>query len=162
MNSKFASPALAPIVGYLDGIRKLAELYPSKFNLRSVVNTKRRIDGRTPLHVLCRLGLDSHDGAKIPAPNEELLVAVVSALISSGADIEARTKREVTPLLDAMASAACPRVVEMLLTHGADANVSCKGRRPFCGSNFRREKIREVLEKFRATVGEGLPPSLEE
>ncbi|XP_054616072.1 ankyrin repeat and SOCS box protein 16 isoform X2 [Dunckerocampus dactyliophorus] len=119
------------------------------------VNVRARESRLTPLHVAALRGLDEHvelllaRGADVLATNREgetpLNAAcsraerpseagryrrVVQSLLDAGADPQTAGKKLHTPLHNACAN-CCPRIVELLLQHGAKADVSnCAGYTP--------------------------------
>lgn len=106
----------------------------------------------TPLHVAARRGLEEHvqlflsHGADVLATNREgetplnaacsgaerpseagRYLRVVQKLLDAGADAQTAGRKQHTPLHNACAN-CCPRIVDLLLQHGAKADVTnCAG-----------------------------------
>ncbi|XP_070838057.1 ankyrin repeat and SOCS box protein 16 [Chaetodon trifascialis] len=119
------------------------------------VNVRMRESRLTPLHVAARRGLDEHvelllsHGADVLATNREgetplnaacsgaerpseagRYLRVVQKLLDAGADPRTAGRKQHTPLHNACANCS-PRIVNLLLQHGAKADVAnCAGYTP--------------------------------
>uniref|UniRef100_A0A3Q0RIW8 Ankyrin repeat and SOCS box containing 16 n=1 Tax=Amphilophus citrinellus TaxID=61819 RepID=A0A3Q0RIW8_AMPCI len=119
------------------------------------VNVRTRESRLTPLHVAARRGLEEHvelflsHGADVLATNREgetplnaacsgaerpseagRYLRVIQKLLDAGADARTAGRKQHTPLHNACAN-CCPRIVDVLLLHGAKADVTnCAGYTP--------------------------------
>lgn len=119
------------------------------------VNVRMRESRLTPLHVAARRGLEEHvalylrHGADVLATSREgetplntacsgaerpseagRYLRVVQKLLDAGADPRTAGRKQHTPLHNACANCT-PRIVDVLLQHGAEADVTnCAGYTP--------------------------------
>ncbi|XP_060882662.1 ankyrin repeat and SOCS box protein 16 [Labrus mixtus] len=119
------------------------------------VNVRMRESRLTPLHTAARRALEEHvelflsNGADILATNQEgetplnaacsgaerpseagRYLRVIQSLLGAGADPRTAGRKQHTPLHNACAN-CCPRIVDVLLQHGAKADVTnCAGYTP--------------------------------
>lgn len=121
----------------------------------ALVNVALRDSGLTPLHVACRRALEDHvelflsyggdvtarsqegetplnaacAGAERPADAGRYL-CIVQKLLAAGADAQTAGRKKHTALHNACGN-CCPRIVKLLLEHGARADVAnCAGYTP--------------------------------
>ncbi|KTF92377.1 hypothetical protein cypCar_00012437 [Cyprinus carpio] len=121
----------------------------------ALVNVAQRDSGLTPLHVACRRGLEDQvelflsyggdvtarsqegetplnaacAGAERPADAGRYL-RIVQKLLAAGADAQTAGRKKHTALHNACGN-CCPRIVKLLLEHGARADVAnCAGYKP--------------------------------
>ncbi len=122
-------PPLHHVAG--DGFASLVDLMLAKGAPVNEADT----NGKTPLHYAAAAGYQSrgeqmarrfygasrHEAGRDPEkwPREPLLV--IESLLSSGADVNAKTRSGETPLL-VVAEAGWPEIARVLLRHGADPN----------------------------------------
>lgn len=121
----------------------------------ALVNVAQRDSCLTPLHVACRRGLEDHvelflsyggdvtaqtqegetplnaacAGAERPADAGRYL-RIVQKLLAAGADAQTAGRKKHTALHNACGN-CCPRIVKLLLEHGARADIAnCAGYTP--------------------------------
>ncbi|XP_037331192.2 ankyrin repeat and SOCS box protein 16 [Pungitius pungitius] len=142
------------------------------------VSAKTRESRLTPLHVAARRGLEEHvqlflaHGADVLATNQEgetplnaacaaaerpseagRYLRVVQKLLSAGADPRTAGRKRHTPLHNACAN-CCPRIVDVLLQHGAEAHVAnCAGYTPM-------DCLIQVVEDYPGQQPEAIARSL--
>ncbi|XP_047426957.1 ankyrin repeat and SOCS box protein 16 [Mugil cephalus] len=142
------------------------------------VNVRTRESRLTPLHVAARRGLEEHvelflsHGADVLATNREgetplnaacsgaerhseagRYLRVVQRLLDAGADPRTAGRKQHTPLHNACAN-CCPRIVDVLLQHGAKADVAnCAGYTPM-------DCLLQVVEDFPDQRPEAIARSL--
>ncbi|XP_070704435.1 ankyrin repeat and SOCS box protein 16 [Pempheris klunzingeri] len=130
------------------------------------VSVRMRETRLTPLHVAARRGLEEHvelflrHGADVLATNQEgetplnaacsgaerpseasRYVRVIERLLGAGADPRTAGRKQHTPLHNACANCS-PRIVDVLLQHGAEADVTnCAGYTPL-------DCLLQVLEDY--------------
>lgn len=152
------------------------------------VNARSRESRLTPLHVAARRGLEEHvellllHGADVLATNQEgetplnaacsgaerpseagRYLRVVQKLLDAGADPRTAGRKQHTPLHNACAN-CCPRIVEVLLQHGAKAEeVNSAGFTPLdCLMQVQREGQGSVTLTFGLNRFLLLPKVLED
>ncbi|KAM8844174.1 ankyrin repeat and SOCS box protein 16 isoform 2-T3 [Spinachia spinachia] len=142
------------------------------------VSVKMRESRLTPLHVAARRGLEEHvalflaHGADVLATNQEgetplnaacsaaerpseagRYLRVVEKLLSAGADPRTAGRKQHTPLHNACANCS-PRIVDVLLQHGAEAHVAnCAGYTPM-------DCLIQVVEDYPGQQPEAVARSL--
>lgn len=142
------------------------------------VNVRTRESRLTPLHVAARRGLEEHvelflsheadvlatnregetplnaacSGAERPSEAGRYL-RVIQKLLDAGADAGTAGRKQHTPLHNACAN-CCPRIVDVLLLHGAKADVTnCAGYTPM-------DCLLQVVEDFPDQQPEAIARSL--
>lgn len=121
----------------------------------ALVNVAQRDSCLTPLHVACRRGLEEHVelylsyGGDVMAHSQEgetplnaacagaerpvemgRYLRIVQNLLAAGADAQTSGRKKHTALHNACGN-CCPRIVKLLLEHGARADVeNCAGYTP--------------------------------
>ncbi|XP_065108747.1 ankyrin repeat and SOCS box protein 16 [Paramisgurnus dabryanus] len=121
----------------------------------ALVNVTQQDSGLTPLHVACRKGLEDHvelflsNGGDVTAQSQEgetplnaacagaerpaevgRYLRIVQKLLEAGADAQTAGRKKHTALHNACGN-CCPRIVELLLKQGAQADVAnCAGYTP--------------------------------
>ncbi|CAG5897332.1 unnamed protein product [Menidia menidia] len=142
------------------------------------INVRTRESRLTPLHVAARRGLEEHvelflrHGADVLATNREgetplnaacsgaerpseagRYLRVVQKLLDAGADPQTAGRKQHTPLHNACAN-CCPRIVEVLLKHGAKPDVvNCAGYTPM-------DCLLQVVEDYPNQQPEAIARSL--
>nr|XP_040046378.1 ankyrin repeat and SOCS box protein 16 isoform X3 [Gasterosteus aculeatus aculeatus]XP_040046379.1 ankyrin repeat and SOCS box protein 16 isoform X3 [Gasterosteus aculeatus aculeatus] len=142
------------------------------------VSVRMRESRLTPLHAAARRGLEEHvalflaHGADVAATNQEgetplnaacsaaerpseagRYLRVVQRLLSAGADPRTAGRKQHTPLHNACANCS-PRIVEVLLQHGAEARVAnCAGYTPM-------DCLIQVVEDYPGQQPEAVARSL--
>ncbi|XP_037544657.1 ankyrin repeat and SOCS box protein 16 [Nematolebias whitei] len=142
------------------------------------VNVRSRESRLTPLHVAARRGLEEHvdlflhHGADVLATSQEgetplnaacsgaerpseagRYLRVIQKLLDAGADPRTAGRKQHTPLHNACAN-CCPRIVEVLLQRGAQAEVvNCAGHTPM-------DCLMQVLEDYPNQQPEAVAQSL--
>ncbi|XP_005726253.1 ankyrin repeat and SOCS box protein 16 [Pundamilia nyererei] len=142
------------------------------------VNVRTRESRLTPLHVAARRGLEEHvqlflsHGADVLATNREgetplnaacsgaerpseagRYLRVVQKLLDAGADARTAGRKQHTPLHNACAN-CCPRIVDLLLQHGAKADVTN------CAGYTAMDCLLQVVEDFPDQQPEAIARSL--
>ncbi|KAG0210058.1 hypothetical protein BGX31_001987 [Mortierella sp. GBA43] len=86
---------------------------------------------RTALHVLCEKAGLSQDDWTIAYYEEKLdVLAAMRYLLEHGADVDAMNYKQETPLMCLLIGRDCPRMVQVLYSHGADSRLkSLEGER---------------------------------
>ncbi|TKS92271.1 Ankyrin repeat and SOCS box protein 16 [Collichthys lucidus] len=142
------------------------------------VNVRMKESRLTPLHIAARRGLEEHvelflsHGADVLATNREgetplnaacsaaerpseagRYLRVVQKLLGAGADPKTAGRKQHTPLHNACANCS-PRIAELLLQHGANAEVTnCAGYTPM-------DCLLQVLEEYPDQQPEAIARSL--